>query len=97
MKAVYLMLLLQFNLHVHSQNVGIVSFPAAPLHIKSDLSEILRLQAVNPIITFFNGANYKGYIWHDGTKMELGTSKMSELLFLQISTALQLILLPMED
>jgi len=75
MKAIYLMLFLHLSLHIKSQNVGIgTSIPSAPLHIKAGLGEILRLDGSSPYISFFNGGNYKGYIWHNGTRMELGSS-----------------------
>jgi len=75
MKAIYLMLFLHLNLYLKSQNVGIgTSIPSAPLHIKSSSPEILRLDGVYPYISFFHAGNYKGYLWHDGTRMELGSS-----------------------
>jgi len=75
MKAVYLFLLLYFSLHVHSQNVGIgTSSPTTPLHIRSDSSEIIRIQGVNPYISFYNQSVYRGYLSHDGTRMILGST-----------------------
>ncbi|MBL7743637.1 MAG: tail fiber domain-containing protein [Chitinophagaceae bacterium] len=58
-----------------SVGIGTLS-PAATagLHINHDL-EALRLSGNQPYMTFFNGANYKGYLWNKGTDdMELGTA-----------------------
>lgn len=57
-------------------SVGIGTFPVASagLHINHDL-EALRLSGSQAYMTFFNGANYKGYLWNKGTDdMELGTA-----------------------
>ncbi len=63
-----------FTFPAQAQNVGIgTATPGAPLHIKATSSEILRVEAPNPYISFFNGAAYSGYLWYNSNKMELGT------------------------
>jgi len=60
---------------LYSQNLGIgITTPAAPLHLKSNNQEILRLDGTAPYISFYNGTSYKGYLWHDGNSMILGSS-----------------------
>ncbi|MFN8305803.1 MAG: tail fiber domain-containing protein [Ferruginibacter sp.] len=56
--------------------MGIGTTPTAGvrLHINQDL-EALRISGNQSFISFFNGANYKGYLWNKGTDdMELGTA-----------------------
>lgn len=56
--------------------MGIGTTPTAGvrLHVNQDL-EALRISGSQSFISFFNGANYKGYLWNKGTDdMELGTA-----------------------
>ena len=59
-------------------NVGIGTLsPAAALHITHD-QEALRLSGSQPFLSFFNGANSRGYLWNKGTNdMELSTSDVN--------------------
>ena len=46
---------------------------AGRLHVANDL-EAIRITGNQPFISFYNGQNYKGYLWNKGTDdMELGT------------------------
>jgi hypothetical protein len=75
MKAVYLFLLLHFNLHLLSQNIGIGTIiPLAQLHVKADEPEVLRLESPLPYLSFYRGPDYKGYLWYNGGAMQLGTA-----------------------
>ena len=75
MKALCLFLLLYFNLHLHSQNIGIGTLiPLAQLHVKSEDPEVLRLESPFPYISFYRGSDYKGYLWYNGGAIQLGTS-----------------------
>jgi hypothetical protein len=66
--------LLLFAPAVYGQNVGIgTSTPATPLHIRSTVGQVLRVEGTNPYISFFNGSVYSGYLWYNSDKMELGT------------------------
>lgn len=48
--------------------------PAGRLHIANDL-EAIRITGNQSFISFYNGANYKGYLWNKGANdMELGTA-----------------------
>jgi len=75
MKVVCLFLLLYFNLHLHSQNIGIGTIiPLAQLHVKADEPEVLRLESPFPYLSFYRGPDYKGYLWYNGGAMQLGTA-----------------------
>jgi len=75
MKTICLIISLFSGFNLYSQNVGIgVTTPSAPLHLKSNNQEILRLDGTAPYISFYNGTSYKGYLWHNGTNMVLGSS-----------------------
>ena len=75
MKTICLIICVASGFNLYSQNVGIgVTTPSAPLHLKSNTQEILRLDGTAPYISFYNGPSYKGYLWHNGTNMVLGSS-----------------------
>jgi hypothetical protein len=60
---------------VHSQNIGIgTTAPTAPLHIKNTNPELLKLESNIPYISFYSGSIYKGYLWHTGGSMQLGSA-----------------------
>src|SRR4030095_1072420 len=60
---------------VHSQNIGIgTTAPTAPLHIKNTNPELLKLESNIPYISFYSGSIYKGYLWHNGGGMQLGSA-----------------------
>ena len=71
-------------IHLHAQNVGIgLNAPQAPLHIKANVGEALRLQSSDPFIGFYdNGGNYGAYIWLNklfGNDLRLGTPAGSNI------------------
>ena len=57
------------------QNIGVgTTAPSAPLHIRSTTAvEMLRIEGLNPYISFFDGPTYSGYLWYNTNRMELGT------------------------
>jgi len=58
----------------YSQNTGIgILSPLAPLHVKSGVSELVRLEAPGPYIGFYPGGVYKGYVWYGGDGMRMGS------------------------
>jgi FG-GAP repeat len=69
-------MLMGYSFLMYSQNVGVgTSTPLAPLHVKGENSEVLRLQAFSPYISFFNSSDqYQGYLWAQGGSMILGSS-----------------------
>jgi hypothetical protein len=75
MKPIILLLISVIMLRANAQNVGMgTTTPGAPLHIKSTTAvEMVRIEGLNPYISFFNGTDYSGYLWYNANKMELGT------------------------
>ena len=75
MKLSILTICIVISANAVSQNVGIgLSNPQAPLHISSTSPEILRLDGTFPYISFLDAGVYRGYLWHDGAEMVLGSS-----------------------
>ena len=55
-------------------NVGIgISNPLVPLHINKSTDELVRLQGVNPYLSFFNNGAVKGYLQSYNDDIFLGT------------------------
>lgn len=75
--------------HYFSQNgnVGISGFsdatvPAVPLHVRSTVSEILRIQGSNPFLSMHDNTDgYRGFFWYNGTDMVLGATTGVSLRF----------------
>lgn len=63
------------------QNVGIgITTPLTPLHIKATSSEILRVQGTNPYISLYDNTDgYRGYLWYNGSSIQLGSAGGSNL------------------
>ncbi|MEM9847047.1 MAG: tail fiber domain-containing protein [Bacteroidota bacterium] len=66
--------------------VGIGTFsPSADLHIKgseTELDEVLRLDGESPFLSFYDGSDYRGYIWMTGSDdMEVWNRKAGSLIF----------------
>lgn len=54
--------------------IGFPALTGTGLYIRHDL-EAIRIDGNQSYLTFFNGVNYKGYLWNKGTDdMELGTA-----------------------
>ena len=64
---------------VCAQKIGIgTTTPQTPLHVRSATAvEMLRIEGLNPYISFYNGPDYSGYLWYNSNKMELGTASGS--------------------
>jgi hypothetical protein len=57
-----------------AQNVGIgTSSPNARLHVATTAGQVIQVEGNNPYIGFYNGSDYRGYLWYNTNKMELGT------------------------
>ncbi len=69
-------------------NVGIgTETPAAPLHISSLASEVVRLKGATPYMSIFDNTDgYRGYLWYNGTDMVLGAASSAGLRFSANST-----------
>jgi hypothetical protein len=58
----------------YGQNIGVgTTTPQTPLDIRSTAGQVVRVEGINPYISFFNGPVYSGYLWYNSDKMELGT------------------------
>ncbi|MEM8523618.1 MAG: tail fiber domain-containing protein [Bacteroidota bacterium] len=67
-------------------NIGMGTFsPFANLHIKGSetaLDEVLRLDGESPYLSFYDGSDYRGYIWMTGSDdMEVWNRKFGSLIF----------------
>jgi hypothetical protein len=63
-----------------AQNVGIGEpSPQAKLHVKSTLTELLRIEGPTPYISFYDNTNYKGYVQALSTAMTLGSGGANKL------------------
>ncbi|MEO7313232.1 MAG: hypothetical protein ABIX01_22795 [Chitinophagaceae bacterium] len=81
MKKCFLLLSFGFNLAASAQNSGIgTTSPQAPLHINTASSEIVRLQASQPSIGFYNAAGiFQGMLSATGTSINLGSATGSSI------------------
>lgn len=62
-----------------SVSIGGAPLPEAGLYISRD-GEALRAAGNQPFISFYNGTNYKGYVWNKGTDdMEFGTAAVNNV------------------
>ena len=52
--------------------------PAAPLHLAGN-GEQIRLDGPSPFLSFYDGSDYRGYLWHNGTIMYLFNRKNGPL------------------
>ncbi len=68
---------------VDNGRVGIgVETPAAPLHISSTASEVVRIKGTNPYLSLYDNTDgYKGYWWYNGTDAVLGATAATGLRF----------------
>lgn len=64
-----------------SQNIGIgTATPQSKLHIISDGSEVIRLDATNqPYLSLYQSGVYKGYFWNGPNSIEVGSAPGSNL------------------
>lgn len=80
-KIIFLSIINMLAINAYTQNVGIgEENPQAKLHIKTPASEIMRLEATNPYISFYDNAVYTGYIQSSNNTMSIasaGTNKLS--------------------
>lgn len=62
-------------------DIGIgTNSPSAKLHIKEN-DEALRIDGDNPWISFYDGASYKAYLYHDGDHLSLSNEELGKLSF----------------
>lgn len=62
-----------------SVSIGGAPLPEAGLYISRD-GEAIRAAGNQPFISFYNGTNYKGYVWNKGTDdMEFGTAAVNNV------------------
>ena len=53
--------------------------PLAKMHIVED-DEAIRLDGTTPFLSFYDGATFKGYMYHNGTNMSLSNEESGDLL-----------------
>ena len=64
-----------------TNNIGIgTGTPIAKLHIVND-TEAIRLEGINPWLSFYNGATYNGYLYHNSTDMIISNEVVGDLSF----------------